>query len=492
MIKMAIFDFDDTLIDTSIYKSYRDSKNWDLIDSYLNEFTPIGKAKEAIDLLKAKGVIITILTKSNGNKYAKKILDKFQIQYDVFYSFNEINEKKLKYTSFKTGAICYLKNQYDLKSNEIFFVGDSDSDFKACEESNIMFITHPNSQAYKDFNKKIYCVDNYIELVKLLDDSSLNNHIKIHYGKCQNTHTEYISFSNYITDIYPKLKINEKEFNVSFDAMHKRIKEIKNTNTSIYTIKWLTFLKNINWEELFPNIDYVTRVLGSSELEIQTSIIKPLDIISYYISSKISADYKKDILKQKNRREKLSHSNLGYEGRKKILEDNYESIDINNKNILLLDDIITTGATTEAIMNTIRVHNPNSHIQCCSLARTINFNNQNYLDNINNLKYFPCIKIDSHSFNLYHSYLVLYLFSILEDEKIYYKKDTYFTGVLLIQNIKIFDKENKYLYFSVKMLTEDSFDEDNMYTDFFDCIDNIKHPNPSKNKFINNAISYFN
>lgn len=467
-IKLAIFDLDDTLINTSTFKSCRDSGQWYKLDEYIDGFEEIGNAKEAIDHLQKNDILIAIVTTSKKS-YAKEVLKKFDINYDQLCGYKELEEYYKDYTSSKTGTICKLKAEYGLTSNQILFVGDSYKDYKACEEGNILFITHANSEANKNFEGLLIALSSYLDLIPLIEE------IEEYSFGIINEYNEKIgdfkTLSYYLTDIYMPIESSiytktedyentkheddeddpDPDIKFSYDAMHKRVKDLKNQNMKS-VVNTINFLNKIKLKDHFPDIDYVVRALGSSELEYDKKNVQALDIIGFYIAKKLKAQYKPEILTQQDTHDKFSHTKgLTYEGRKEKIHGMYSCKNIDNKNVLLIDDVITTGATTEEIFRAIKEGNPSSEIQLFSFAKSEKYTKDRYIKNIINTKYFVCAHSDFNDRNWYQFSLINYLEQIIDKGKYnIIRKNGYKTIFLNTKGISVLGQDKKYTYFSIR------------------------------------------
>jgi predicted amidophosphoribosyltransferase len=120
-------------------------------------------------------------------------------------------------------------------------------------------------------------------------------------------------------------------------------------------------------KKLGKSFDIVMRVLGSKELTATKA--SKLAVISRKIRDELGNEYNPNIVK-KNRVTKELKS-LGKEARKKELEGVYELYkdeDLNNKRILIVDDIFTFGTSFEAIAEVIKRKYPNSKLYGFVLA----------------------------------------------------------------------------------------------------------------------------
>ena len=468
MIKLVVFDLDDTLVDTSSFKSLRDNGKWNELTKHIDNFNEIGDSKNVIDLLRKNEIIVIIMTTSRTD-YAEEVLNKFNINYDELFGYSELKKYYLKYTTSKTGAICKLKSEYDLSSNEILFVGDSYKDYKACEETNILFITAKNTEAFTSFDGKLISVNSYSDIFPILKEIQ-----DISFGIINEQNErigEFKTLAYYLTDSYVPISMsiyrNKEDYEdnevendeddkegtrFSYDAMHKRIKDVKN-NKPKSIVNTIRALLEIRLKSHFAPIDYVVRALGSNELEYDKNNISAMDIICFFIASRLGAEYKPMMLKQSKTHDKFSHQkNLNYNARHELVSGTYSADEIDdNKNILLIDDVITTGATTEEILRAIKQSNSTVNVQLFSIAKSEKYTQKRYIQNITNATYFTCAHPNFNQQRKYQDILIKFLKKLLSSNKIITAKDGGYNKTLICSNdINILDKSKNYIFFSIR------------------------------------------
>ena len=125
-----------------------------------------------------------------------------------------------------------------------------------------------------------------------------------------------------------------------------------------------------SFKEKSLKYDYIIRALGHAELI--ASGKKPLDLLGHHLANNICCTYAPFIVK-KNRVTKALHF-LKLDERKAEIHEAYEvadnTIDLNQKKILIIDDIGTTNTTISEIMRAIRVAWPKVQFSYFCLGRT--------------------------------------------------------------------------------------------------------------------------
>lgn len=191
-IKMILFDVDDTLIytiDTAYKKTNiagkrvynKDLKKEDFIDLYgkykfeecikhwyndenieefINEYNNIkleyeyiGDIEKIIKMIKKYNIIVGIVTNSTREKTERK-LKKFIMLFDFIYTDAEKPNEK---------AILDIIRKYNIKAEEIIFIGDSENDYQVSRNAHINFCgVNTGKKKWNNENVK------YIESVKNL------------------------------------------------------------------------------------------------------------------------------------------------------------------------------------------------------------------------------------------------------------------------------------------------------------------------------------
>jgi len=463
MIKMVIFDLDDTIVDSKVFEEKRKDKKWEELDSYLDDFSILCDAKSAIDYLQDNGITISIVTTSPKDLYALRVLSFFdiEIQSDNVYGFEALMANREENSlPLKAFTICKIKKDNGLLNNEILFVGDTHTDFLACTASNIPFVSLKNSDAYDFFqNKLLYVENSYFELKSIIDEINQGQYT-IH--KRDNEYIgEFSTFSNYIKDIFNNGSKYDISWKITYDSMHDRILELKN-NTMKSAVNWLYLIRNLPISEHYKNIDFVVRALGSDECTFDSKKIRTLDLIGFFIASKLEIQYHPMLLTKKQPNEKLHLSGKSREERKAIIQGNYDcNLDKEDKTILVIDDVITTAVTLEEIERAIKEKKSTTNVIFSTISQTVNYEDEFYIQNIRNSEFFYCANniFDADKYQTFTSVLGKYLFDFLPVENnrsVYRSKDKkYLFYMMDIEGITILNKKpNKYIYVSYTLDNE--------------------------------------
>lgn len=371
-----------------------------------------------------------------------------------------------------------------MSNDEIIFVGDSQNDFLACSAANISFVSYKDSTASKFFDNKLLHINvSYLELEDIIEDFK-NLGFTI-FKRNSEYIGDFFTFSNYIKDVYNDGNQFGIEYKITYDCMHERIIDLKN-NSIKSAVNWLYFLSKLPLNEYFINIDFVARALGSGECTFNNNKITVLDLIGFYIASRTQADYKPTLLTKKEANEKFHLSGKNREGRTEIIKGKYNSLlDQDNKKILIIDDLITTGATLEEIRRAILEKNSTTEVKFSTIAETVRYKKELYVENILNSRHFFCGNdiFNKMLFNNFNSILAAYLYFFLTHvKKEVYKKGKYITYIMDISNIKILNKKlaNNFVYCSLLVDDQNLIIIESTKIEFFDNLSNCKLYNNSK------------
>lgn len=115
--------------------------------------------------------------------------------------------------------------------------------------------------------------------------------------------------------------------------------------------------------------DCVVRALNST-VTIITNPTGSMDYFSYIIALAHSAHYRWDLLRKKRPSPQLHKSNSLQE-RIEALTDNYYCTEMPYDNILVVDDIATSGTTAKAIYEAIIHTNPRTKVSFLMIGRTV-------------------------------------------------------------------------------------------------------------------------
>jgi tetratricopeptide (TPR) repeat protein len=167
----------------------------------------------------------------------------------------------------------------------------------------------------------------------------------------------------------------------SNDILSMFLLQFKN-NEKFIVDEWIRFAKD-QLNEVHDiknlNIGYVARVLGSQEKGASLSRMVPLDNLSIAIANDVGALYIPDFLRKWRTTRKFSREVPLYKDRLNEVSKVYtlEHSFVLDKPLLLIDDILTSGATTTTIGNLIKERFPQIDIYLFTLGKTLRLSGSN-------------------------------------------------------------------------------------------------------------------
>jgi HAD superfamily hydrolase (TIGR01549 family) len=131
-----LFDLDMTLLDTSALQAARDQRNWDFVFANLRLVRPfsadtVTAAHLVPGVLHGLGHPVAIVT-SSPRKYAKALLKKFKVHYDTLVAYEDTPNHKPHPDPLKAA----LKG-LGVKASNAYYVGDAKDDFAASYHAGI-------------------------------------------------------------------------------------------------------------------------------------------------------------------------------------------------------------------------------------------------------------------------------------------------------------------------------------------------------------------
>lgn len=129
MVEAAIFDLDDTLLDTAALAAARRAGEWRIVKARLDRVRPFASAGVAIEevpaRLRAEGVKIGVLTHSPG-WYAAALMERFGIRADAVVTGSDGYPPKPDPTSLKA-----IADELAVQVGDCVYVGDLETDAAA-------------------------------------------------------------------------------------------------------------------------------------------------------------------------------------------------------------------------------------------------------------------------------------------------------------------------------------------------------------------------
>ena len=400
-----IFDLDMTLVDTSALEELRSQKKWQKVYEKFDQTHLFPKVTETINHFNIYFKIGVVT--SSPRPYAEKLLQFHNLDIPVITAFHDTKNHK-PFPDPLLDAIDKLK--INPRTDAIINIGDKISDIAACHNANARFGLKLKGCAYT--NQKVGDNSEHLPFSQHclgFDYHEVGfNPVGVTWGNSTSTqlinsgaiHVIY-DFDDFINmcnsgygmgDEPPELIPGNKQkiINVNnhwsvinyfptnltqHDKWSKSILEFKDGNYS--TVKKWAQLVGEQVDELirnreFDRIDFIVRALSSNE----TSPIRnhPLDEVCNHLARNLNAGYTASVIKKKRPSRQLKY--LRKQEREIEIRDNYYcdwswGVDKNERfNILIVDDILTTGLTSSSIAKELKDVLPNSTIYLITLGKT--------------------------------------------------------------------------------------------------------------------------
>jgi beta-phosphoglucomutase-like phosphatase (HAD superfamily) len=161
MIKAVIFDFDQTIVDSSKIEYLRNNRDWTLIRSKLNLIALMEHFRDLYNLLKENNLKLCIISHSPREKYIKHILNHYNLQFDLILGYEDL-DGFLKPNSyiFKKAVRKLL-----LDENSIISIGDHKNDIIASKNAGINAIYYSSKPTDAPY---IYYSNDYLLIIEFI------------------------------------------------------------------------------------------------------------------------------------------------------------------------------------------------------------------------------------------------------------------------------------------------------------------------------------
>lgn len=368
-----IFDFDQTIFDTDMFRIRRRKMDFDLSDeeiediSFIEGFENLFLNKNSRFSLDKNDAII--LTNSNLN-CARKILEKKKKQYSIL---------KIVKLLPQHGKIHYIKSyieEFNINKEDIIAFGDDEKDALTYSICGIPYYIVSNYYGY----------DGQVDLLKNVvfpksDDfrnAFLYDIIKVNaYNKFNNIESKYFDdIIVYFRRYYDKKNYVDNVWSPEFDNrhfLHKLTYFSFGQDKQAYLRNHANelVLNDYNNLKLKKNIIFA-KVPGSKEITYDDKL--PCSILIDRLSIQYGNERNYADLLIRNSKVQTSHGG----GTKLSSKEHYDTItvtkDIRGKEIYLFDDVITTGSQMMACVERLYEAGA-SHVVCFAIAKTCPMNN---------------------------------------------------------------------------------------------------------------------
>lgn len=134
MIKGIIFDLDETLIDTSFLKKFRDRRDWKSCYENKEKTMMYNDLENFLVYIERQNIKIGIVTMS-PRKYAETILSYHNINYHSLIAYHDVLHRKPH-----PEPMIKCMERLNLKSHELIALGDDKRDIISSNEAGILSV----------------------------------------------------------------------------------------------------------------------------------------------------------------------------------------------------------------------------------------------------------------------------------------------------------------------------------------------------------------
>tara|TARA_R110002167_G_C12707254_1_gene655181 strand:- start:960 stop:5651 length:4692 start_codon:yes stop_codon:yes gene_type:complete len=345
MIKCVILDLDGTLIDTSALEVLRTQGRWRDIPNHLHQCTPYKEVVDVLNTARAAGIKVCIFTNSPSN-YVRSVLGHFDLSVDYVVAFHDVQNRKPS-----SEGVGKILSHFGLKCNEAIYLGDTDDDRTAASNAKVEFFAVDWGQVSK-VDKSHFGVPRLLERIWTgLDKNHLPNQRS---NLLQNGNHFFLGY--YASGTKPEVLAFKDNKQKAVD-------------------RWIN--KAVELSSSMPSVDCVLRALGHAETEIpSTNSDLPLDRLGSQLANSLSTVYQPDFVRKsrvliksvkcsKKEREQQVH------GVYTIDPSTAVSFDNDNPTFLVIDDVLTSGATTRDIMRALSDSYPGARVYVFTLVKTL-------------------------------------------------------------------------------------------------------------------------
>ena len=391
MLQAVLFDLDNTLANTKEIEEIRERGNYDLLnEETLRNVHAYPKCHDLIVALKEKGVKVGIVTNS-ARAYAQKVLAHIGLPgFDVIVTYNDVGMKGAKPNP---DGILKAVDELELEANEnIIYIGDNYKDIVAAYRAKVKPAIcswahrYPVSQSPSIELSTEYLLDEIDspENLKLIAELT-EEHESFDFSK-KRLYFLPVDLSANVVTLKDDMKIfvlgryfSQKSIDtIEYHHNHKLSKKIaeKNSNKNFKAPDyWVDLISHCvekipDYHHECDKYDIVTVIPAKSgrpqRLEDLLSRVQAKLNDSKILFIPDIFEFSKDAGTQKT-----LAGDERYDSAKSSISVNKSHIDtINGSNILIIDDVITTGATLRVAIELLEALEPSS-VKALAIAKTV-------------------------------------------------------------------------------------------------------------------------
>lgn len=163
--KGVIFDLDETLINSSSLKLYRDKRDWRSCYDNVGNCTVYDYLEDFLDLLYNNSIPVGIVTNS-PRKYAETLLKAHNIKYDILIAYHDCEPRKPH-----PAPMLKCAELLEISPEQIISIGDDPKDIHAANKAGMtsVAVTWGISQHSNFLSANPdYIVDSASELIQII------------------------------------------------------------------------------------------------------------------------------------------------------------------------------------------------------------------------------------------------------------------------------------------------------------------------------------
>ena len=342
MIKCIIIDLDGTLVDTSAVEKLRAQRQWREVESKIQSCTPYNEAVGLITTSRSADIKVALFTNSPAN-YVRIILKHFQLDVDYVVAYHDVQNHKPA-----SEGVDKIRHHFGVSREETIYIGDSEQDRECALNAQVKFFaagwgetslvgTHRSSPT---------------EILEYIGSEIAHRQKQFRANLIQDSNIFYLGFY--------------------LDGIKQEVWAFKNRDKNAVE-RWIN--KALEVCDALPHIDFVVRALGHAELDASDNSTS-LDLFGARLAASIGAEYRPDCL-HKNRpltkstmcsaKERAQQVHCVYSATPGLGRSQNKS----GLNFLVVDDVLTSGATTGDIVRALSKAYPKARVFIFTLVKTL-------------------------------------------------------------------------------------------------------------------------
>jgi ATP-dependent DNA helicase RecQ len=345
MIKCIILDLDGTIVNTDPLAQLRAEGRWREVRDHLHLCSMYKDVVGVLNTARAVGIKVAICTNS-PSAYVKTVFNYFQITVDYVVAFHDVQQHKPH-----SEGINNILSHFNIEKHEAVFLGDSNEDMEASASAGVEFFT-------VDWSTVTHVDSRHRGVAQL--SSYIGSRIEKQSRGLLRTEIQQLGNRFFLGYYLNGIKQEVWSF-----------KDGDKENVQRWVEKSLELSSNL------PAIDIVVRALGHKELEVNQYEHKPLDYLSSCLAARLGAIYiphslskckkLKKSAETTNSKERFEQVRGVYSLDAEVIGDRKDSL----LTFLIVDDVLTSGATTSEISRAISAKYPNASIYIFTLVKTL-------------------------------------------------------------------------------------------------------------------------